>query len=277
MHTEQTIADPLNLAALYQAGLGGQWNSYREAATKMATDIKINIGFARIREAVAVSELPSEILSLFTDVGLLNRTARELLKAARAEGVTKLVARARKVDPSGKSRTELMALVCGIAEQPPMGRGTQRDRPLVIAKAYSDGLESGKWASPRDAAAKLGIDLKTITRAISIAALPGEVLALFPNIGANLGERLVRLTRVRGSKKMSALAIDAGRAIPRLSPEELMGHFLGLARGKARVTLRKSGGDLVLVYNLGPVDEVAETKISMIAVLLNAEQPVRPK
>ncbi|MFL9934937.1 hypothetical protein P0D88_38710 [Paraburkholderia sp. RL18-103-BIB-C] len=277
MHTEQTIADPLNLAALYHAGLGVQWNSYREAATRMATDFKINIGFARIREAVAVSELPSEILSVFTDVGLVNRTARELLKAAKAEGVTKLVERARKVDPSGKSRTDLMALVCGIAEQPPMGRGTQRDRPLVIAKTYSDGLERGKWASPKDAATKLGIDLKTITRAISIAALPGEVLALFPNIGANLGEHLVRLTRIRGSKKISALAIEAGRAIPRLSPEELMGHFLGLARGKARVTLRKSGGDLVLVYNLGPVDEVAETKISMLAVLLNAEQQVRPK
>ncbi|MBK5065701.1 hypothetical protein [Paraburkholderia domus] len=275
MHTEQAIADPLNLAALYQAGLGVQWNSYREAATRMATDFKINIGFARIREAVAVSELPSEILSLFSDVGLVNRTARELLKAAKAEGVTKLVARARKVDPSGKSRTDLMALVCG--DEQPMERGTQRDRPLLIAKTYSDGLEKGKWASPKEAAAKLGIDLRKITRAISIAALPGEVLALFPNIGANLGMHLVHLTRIRGSKKMNALAIEAGRAIPRLSPEELVGHFLGLARGKARVTLRKSGGDLVLVYNLGPVDEVAETKISMIAVLLNADQPVRPK
>ncbi|CAE6961921.1 hypothetical protein R70199_07384 [Paraburkholderia domus] len=241
----------------------------------MATDFKINIGFARIREAVAVSELPSEILSLFSDVGLVNRTARELLKAAKAEGVTKLVARARKVDPSGKSRTDLMALVCG--DEQPMERGTQRDRPLLIAKTYSDGLEKGKWASPKEAAAKLGIDLRKITRAISIAALPGEVLALFPNIGANLGMHLVHLTRIRGSKKMNALAIEAGRAIPRLSPEELVGHFLGLARGKARVTLRKSGGDLVLVYNLGPVDEVAETKISMIAVLLNADQPVRPK
>jgi len=30
-----------------------------------------------------------------------------------------------------------------------------------------------------------------------------------------------------------------------------------------------------LEYNLGPVSEVAESKISMMAVLLNAEQAVR--
>jgi hypothetical protein len=87
MHTERTIVDPLRLAAVYQAGYGVQWNSYREAATKLATQFNMHIGFARIREAVAVSELPAEILAIFNEAGLVNRTARKLLKAAKTQGV----------------------------------------------------------------------------------------------------------------------------------------------------------------------------------------------
>jgi hypothetical protein len=268
MHSSQTIADPLKLAVLYRAGFGVHWNSYRQAATKLTTILEMKIGFARIREAVAVSELPPEILGLFAEVGLVNRTARELLKAAKAQGVASLVARARKADPTGKSRTDLMNLVC--ADEAVVGHRTQRNKPLLLAETYSEGLKKGKWTSAEEAALSLGISRKTIARAISIAALPGEVLALFPNVGTRQGERLVHLNRIRGSKQMRALAVEAGRAIPRLSPEELIAHFLGIARGKAHATLRKSGADLVFVCNLGPVDELAETMISMLAAMVNS-------
>ncbi|BCG05643.1 hypothetical protein PPGU19_102110 (plasmid) [Paraburkholderia sp. PGU19] len=275
MHTKRTIADPLHLAALYHAGYGVQWNSYREAATALATRFKMNIGFARIREAVAVSELPSEILAIFNQVGLVNRTARKLVKAAKTEGVSTLVARARIVDSSGKSRATLTAaLVCG---EVAFERSTRLYKPLLLAKTYSDGLKEGEWASAKEAAETLGIDRQTVAKAISIATLPREVLALFPDVGVNLGERLVHLTKIRGSEKMKALAIEASRTIPRLSQEELIGHFVGLARNKAKVNLRKSGGNLVLEYHLGQINEVAESKISLMAALLNAEIPTRPK
>ncbi|MFP3647476.1 hypothetical protein [Paraburkholderia sp. SIMBA_054] len=274
MHTEPTIADPLHLAALYHAGYGVQWNSYREAATVLATQFNTNIGFARIREAVAVSDLPSEILAIFNEVGLVNSTARKLLKAANTEGASTLVARARKVDPSGKSRSTLTALVCG---EVTFQRSTRFYKPLLLAKTYGDGLKEGKWVSAKEAAERLGIDRRTVTKAISIASLPSEVLALFPDMRADLGERLVHLTKIRGSEKMKALAIEASRTIPRLSHEELIGHFVGLARNKAKVKLRRSGGNLVLEYHLGPVNEVAESKISLMAVLLNAEISTRPK
>ncbi|KAA0998647.1 hypothetical protein FVF58_43800 [Paraburkholderia panacisoli] len=142
MHTERIIADPLRLAALYHAGYGVQWNSYREAATKLATQLNMNIGFARIREAVAVSELPAEILAIFNEAGLVNRTARKLLKAAKTEGVSTLVARARKVDPSGKSRADLTSLVCG---EVAFERSTQHYKPLLLAETYGDGLKGGRW------------------------------------------------------------------------------------------------------------------------------------
>jgi hypothetical protein len=274
MHTERTIADPLHLAAVYQAGYGVQWNSYREAATKLATQFNIHIGFARIREAVAVSELPAEILAIFNEAGLVNRTARKLLKAAKTQGVSTLVARARKADPSGKSRSDLTALVCG---EVAFERSTQLYKPLLLAEMYVDGLKGGRWASAKEAAERLGIDWQTVTRAISIATLPGEVLALFPDVGVNLGVRLVHLTKIRGSEKMKALAIEASRTIPRLSQKELISHFVGLARNKARVKLRKSGDNLVLEYHLGPVNEAGESKLSLLAVLLNAEIPIRPK
>ncbi|BDC45296.1 hypothetical protein [Paraburkholderia terrae] len=274
MNIERTIADPLRLAALYHAGYGVQWNSYREAATKLATQFNMNIGFARIREAVAVSALPAEILAIFNEAGLVNRTARKLLNSAKTEGVSTLVARARKVDPSGKSRADLTSLVCG---EVAFERSTQLYKPLLLAETYRDGLKGGRWASAKEAAERLGIDRQTVTRAISISTLPNEVLALFPDVGVNLGVRLVHLTRIRGSEKMKALAIEASRTIPRLSQKELISHFVGLARNKARVKLRKSGGNLVLEYHLGPVNEVAESKISLMAVLLNAEIPIRPK
>lgn len=272
MPSEQTtFNDPLRLAALYQAGLGGQWRSYREASAKLAADFKVKIGFARIREAVAVSELPSEILGLFGEVGIANRTARELLKAANAQGVASLVERAQLVRPSGKSRTELMALICGL-------NGTvlkPRNKPLQLAKTYNDGLKDGKWKTSKEAATRLGIGERTINRAIAIASLPEEVLALFPSIGARTGQHLVELTRIRGDAHMITLAIEASREIPRLSPEELPGHFLGLARGKGRVALRKSGSNLILEYHLGPLDEEAESKICLLAMMLNAELPAK--
>jgi hypothetical protein len=170
----------------------------------------MHIGFARIREAVAVSELPAEILAIFNEAGLVNRTARKLLKAAKTQGVSTLVARARKADPSGKSRSDLTALVCG---EVAFERSTQLCKPLLLAEMYVDGLKGGRWASAKEAAERLGIDRQTVTRAISIATLPSEVLALFPDVGVNLGVRLVHLTKIRGSEKMKALAIEASRTI----------------------------------------------------------------
>src|SRR6516225_5500421 len=101
------MPDPLRLAALYHAGNGTHWSSYREAAVVLTEKLKIKVGFARIREAVAVSELPTEILTIFSEVGIVNKTARELLKAAKTYGVSSLVDRARTLDPQGKSRAQL--------------------------------------------------------------------------------------------------------------------------------------------------------------------------
>ncbi|OUL75506.1 hypothetical protein [Paraburkholderia hospita] len=219
MHKEHThAADPLRLAALYHAGKGIHWSSYRQATVVLSEKLKIKVGFARIREAVAVSELPTEILAIFSEVGIVNKTARELLKAAKAHGVASLVDRARTLDPRGKSRAQLSAHVCG--KHVLVGSKQQYSNPLLLADTYRKGLAEGRWVSMTGAAAHLGVHRQTIARANAIASLPGELLDLFPAISTEMGERLVCSVKIRGMKKMRALAIEAGRAIPRLSQDD---------------------------------------------------------
>ncbi|MBN3754321.1 hypothetical protein G3N95_15315 [Paraburkholderia sp. Tr-20389] len=276
MQTELThaAADPLRLAALYHAGNGIHWSSYRQAAVVLSEKLKVKVGFARIREAVAVSELPTEILAIFSEVGIVNKTARELLKAAKAHGVSSLVERARTLDPLGKSRAQLSAHVCG-------KRGLvgpkQQYLPLLLADTYREGIANGRWVSMTGAASHLGVHRETIARAKAIASLPGELLDLFPGISAEMGDRLVGLAKVRGMKKMRALAIEAASVIPRLSQDELVGHLVGLARNTASVKLDRSGGNLILTYNLGPVDDNVEIRLAMMAAILNAGGVVKPR
>ena len=72
-----------------------------------------------------------------------------------------------------------MKHVC--ANEAVVGQRAQRNKPLLLAAIYSEGLIKAKWASAEPAAVSLGMQRKTIARAISIAALRCEVLALFPN------------------------------------------------------------------------------------------------
>ncbi|MEM5289553.1 hypothetical protein ACFQ3P_33300 [Paraburkholderia sabiae] len=277
MQTELThmAADPLRLAALYHAGNGVHWSSYRQAAAVLTEKLKVKVGFARIREAVAVSELPAEILAIFSEVGIVNKTARELLKAAKARGVSSLVDRARTLDPQGKSRAQLSAHVCG---KDVLLRSTQQySNPLSLAETYSEGLAKGRWVSMTGAAAHLGVQRQAIAKATAIASLPSELLALFPAMTVKMGERLVGLAKIRGMKKMRALAIEAGGIIPRLSQDELVSHLVGLARNSASVKLDRSGGNLILTYDLGPVDEDAEMRLAMMAAFLNAGGVVKPR
>ncbi|WP_133667405.1 hypothetical protein [Paraburkholderia sp. BL10I2N1] len=132
------------------------------------------IGFARIREAVAVSELPAEVFQLFDVVGIVNHTARGLLRAAREHGLEALVARAKEVDATGKARAQILALLCD-GEVPATSYLRTSYRPLALAEKYNEGLRIGAWSSTTEAAHALGIHQSRIVKANKIASLPGEV------------------------------------------------------------------------------------------------------
>lgn len=106
-----------------------------------------------------------------------------------------------------------------------------------------------------------------------IAALPQEVKALFPHIGAKLGWKLVQLTKVRGSKTMRALAIQASKAIPRLSQQELINHFVGLKGKAVDVKIKTAAGKLVLEFHCNASDPDNETHLAMLAMWLNTTAP----
>jgi hypothetical protein len=262
--------DPLRLAALYQGGYGTQWNSLRAAAAQLKS-LNVKIGFARIREAVAVSELPPEVLGAFDLVGMINHTARGLLRAVREHGLETVVARANNVDPVGKTRAQILALLCG--DEPASLQERTRSQPLALAERYNEGRRTGAWSSPTEAAQCLGIQRTRISEANMIAALPEEVKALFPDIGAKLGWKLVQLTKVRGSKTMRALAIEASKTIPRLSQQELLNHFVGLKGNAVDVRVKRAAGKLVLEFHCDASDPDNETRLAMLATWLNTTSP----
>jgi hypothetical protein len=265
------VDDPLRLATLYRTGYGKQWNSLREAAAHLKA-FNMTIGFARIREAVAVSELPAEILQLFDVVGIVNHTARGLLRAVREHGLETLVARAREVDAVGKTRAQVLALICD-GEVATFSYQRTSYRPLALAERYNEGLRTGAWSSTTEAAQALGIHQSRIVEANKIAALPAEVKALFPSIGATLGWELVQLTKVRGRTAMKSVAIEASMAIPRLSRQELMNRFVGLKGRAVDVKVRRAAGKLVLEFHCDAGDPSSESHLSMIATWLSAINP----
>ncbi|MFM0032793.1 hypothetical protein PQR70_42045 [Paraburkholderia madseniana] len=265
------VDDPLCLATLYRTGYGTQWNSLREAAAHLKA-FNMTIGFARIREAVALSELPAEILQLFDVVGIVNHTARGLLRAVREHGLETLVARAREVNACGKTRAQVLALLCGTEVAASSYQRTSY-RPLALAERYNEGLRTGAWSSTTEAAQTLGIHQSRISEANMIAALPEEMKALFPNIRAKLGWQLVQLTKVRGSKTMRALAIEASKTIPRLSQQQLINHFVGLKGKAVDVRVKRAAGNLVLEFHCDASDPDNETRLAMLATWLNTTAP----
>ncbi|MEI5998527.1 hypothetical protein H3V53_15305 [Paraburkholderia bengalensis] len=57
------VADPLRWLLSTTPATVLNWSSYRQAAVVLTDKLKIKLGFAKMREAVAVSELPAAILS----------------------------------------------------------------------------------------------------------------------------------------------------------------------------------------------------------------------
>lgn len=163
------VDDPLRLATLYRTGFGTQWNSLREGAAHLKA-FNMTIGFARIREAVALSELPAEILQLFGDVGIVNHTARGL-RAVREHGLETLVARAREVNACGHTRAQVVALLCGTEVAASSYKRTSY-RPLALAERYK-GLRTGAWSSTTKAGHSLGTHQSRISEANMIAGFAG--------------------------------------------------------------------------------------------------------
>lgn len=262
--------DPLRLAELYQAGLGRHWNSLREGSNHLSA-LNLKVTAARIQQAVAIAEFPREILDLFKHTGLVNRTARELIRARNSHGLETLKARAAKIDSTGKSRTQLLALLCGDVVAGSSYRAHSKERPLLLDQRYRDGLAAGLWSSVREAARALGIDQPRLAKATQIASLPEEVRALFPGQALTfaLGWQLRQMIKLRGIEEIRRVAVAARSAVPALSQQELMNRFVGLSGSTVDVKIKRGEtGKLVIEFHCDVNDPGAETQLAMMAMWL---------
>ncbi|CAB3808254.1 hypothetical protein LMG28614_06764 [Paraburkholderia ultramafica] len=271
---QSVVDNPLHLAALYRTGYGKRWNSLREAS-KQLLSFNMRASANRIQQAVKVSEFPDEILNLFRQAGIVNRTARELIRAKNEQGLDRLTIRAGTIDPAGKSRTQILSLLCGNEGAGSSYRAYTNERPIVLNERYRDGLRSGLWSSTREAAEVMGVTQSRIAEAAMVAALPEEVQALFPgqSLTSAIGWQLVQLTKLRGSRAVREVAIEARASIPRLSRQQLMNRFAGLKGKGVDVKVKRAAGRLVLEFHCDADDPANETRLSMIAMWLRDVKP----
>ncbi|MGF6969647.1 hypothetical protein OKW43_006742 [Paraburkholderia sp. WC7.3g] len=223
-----------------------------------------------------ISAFPGEILDLFKHAGIVNRTARELIRASNEQGLEQLKIRAAAIDPAGKSRTQLCALLCGDEVAGSSYRAHSKERPLVLDQRYRDGLPSGLWSSTREAAQILGVDQARLVKASKIASLPEEVRLLFPGQALifALGWQLIQLTKLRGSEAIRQVAIAARATIPPLSQQELMNRFVGLEGNAVDVKVTPAtAGKLLLEFYCDADDPANETRLSMMAMWLRDVKP----
>ncbi|MGF6870677.1 hypothetical protein OKW35_000131 [Paraburkholderia sp. MM5477-R1] len=272
------IDDPLALAALYRAGLGSKWETMTEAAVAMAA-VGVRASKNRIVQAVAVSEFPTEILALFASVGMVNRTARELIRARNEQGIADMVARSASLNPAGKSRSEILAHVCNTRTTSGYRRTYTGESPLALNERYVQGCRSGLWSTVRQAADAMGISHSRLTMASAIAALPQELLNALPTGGLTFetGRALVDLVALRGEKVICEEAISVQNIVPRLSPQRLLSRLIGIDCSPVQVKVRRgkkkngrSGGLFVELY-LDPSDPESESRLETLVGLVNLE------
>ncbi|WP_027780433.1 hypothetical protein [Paraburkholderia caledonica] len=239
--TEKVVDDALRLAAIYKAGVGTQWNTYRQAAAKLSRLFETNLAPPRIAEALAVSRLPRVLTGLFDKAGLSSGNARALLRLASQRGESLLAASAAEIDTTGMDARDILRALRSGGEVSSRAAPPGLNAPLAIAAYYL----KGKFPSKGVAAAHMGIPQSRLSEAITIEkALPAEVKMLFPgdNLTFAAGKEIVRLIALRGVNNVRALAAEAGRSPRRPSPQLILNRLAGIDIPGVNVRVRKAPG-----------------------------------
>ncbi|BCQ29986.1 hypothetical protein NK8_81770 (plasmid) [Caballeronia sp. NK8] len=251
--------DPMALADLYNAGLGKNWSTQKEAVAAMAR-FSPKVTREALNRAIGVSKLPNEVLRLFEVAGIWPHTARVLVQLSRKYGATVLEERAKVIDATGKTWSEIIALLDGREAVPPK-RAARYSSPLTVAAEYKQGLTDGRWTSINSA-----VDMckewerRTVARAIAISNLPPEVLELFVYrpLTFSTGATLLRIQKAMGAEELARRAAEMLKAPRRRSTDEIVASLLR-ARSNAgpNMTVRMDGTDMVIVFKV-PVDDPEE-------------------
>ncbi|MFM0440391.1 hypothetical protein PQQ84_28320 [Paraburkholderia strydomiana] len=243
-----------------------------------------NASANRIQQALAVSEFPREVLDLFKGVGMVNRTARELIRMRNEQGMEQIVARAIEIDPAGKSRSQILALICGI-ENGRHFRSYQRETPLSLNQRYRDGIESGLWSTMRQAGKMMEVSPSRLAEASAIAALPQEVLDLFivDALTFTMGRSLRNIIQLRGIETIKKRAIAARYLIPRPTGQDLLDRLVGIdspslhAKLKRRRAKGGEPGGLFVELHIDDADLDSERDLDTILALMKFQRANSPQ
>jgi len=251
--------DPIALADLYHAGLDKNWSNQKEAVAAMAR-FSPKVTREALNRAIGASKLPNEVLCLFEVAGIWPRTARALVHLSRKYGVTVLKDRAKAIDPTGKTWSEIIALLDGREAVRPK-RTVGAPSALALASEYKQGLAQGRWTSIRSA-----VDIckewerRTVSQAVAISNLPPEVLELFiyRPLTFSVGATLLQIQKALGAEELARRAAEMLDAPRRRSTDEIVASLLkARINGGANMTVRSDGTQMVFVFKV-PVDEPEE-------------------
>jgi hypothetical protein len=183
--------------------------------------------------------MPEVVLALFQSTGVVNRTARELVRVARKIGVEELERRAKEVDPKGRSWTEIVAILEGKEPSAPRYVTSSVTGPLERASHYHQGLAAKAWLTVSEAAEITGWDRADLSKAVAVSKLPATALDLFDGkrFTKELGETLLAIQRWVGLEKMVQNAKTLHEFPKRRTRDELVTALAG-AKSDPDFTLR---------------------------------------
>ena len=259
--TVKSIAQsPLALAALYRSGLGKTWENQKQAAEALA---RLKVTRTHINRAVRLTALPEAVLSLFSSVQILDRTARELLRVQRKLGAKQLEQRAAVINPEGRSWSEIVAMLEGKEPVSPAYRlhysGTG---PLERAAQFAEGLAANTWSTISEAAEVTGWNRRDLSTAIAISNLPLAVISLFDgkNLSNNVGKTLIGIERAIGAEKLLRNARAIHDRPKRRTTDELINALAGTG-GSSGMSLNIRGTPSTLTFEMTFQVEDAEQLI----------------
>ncbi|CAL8480959.1 hypothetical protein [Caballeronia sp. S22] len=219
--------NPLALATVYRDGLGRLWQNQKEAAESLA---RFGVKREDVNRALRVSAMPADVLLLFTESGLIGRTARELIRIERAIGREALARRARAIAKEGKSWAEIVHLLD--SKSPPLperGGKPQVDLPFARARQFVEGVAANRWSTMTEAAKLQGWGDKRLAVAIAVSKLPPVITELFDEKRFTHGnaKTLLALVRTLGVSKVARNAKLLSEQPGRRSPAVILDYLAG--------------------------------------------------
>ncbi|BAO92980.1 hypothetical protein [Caballeronia cordobensis] len=239
--------NPLALASLYKDGLGRHWKNQTEAAKSLS---RFGVKREHVNRAMRIASMPADVLLLFTETGLIDRTARELIRLERSVGRATLELRAQSISKKGRSWCELVELLEGKSPTP-RKPAPQVALPFVRASLYEEGVASKEWSTMTEAAKRQGWGTRHLQNATALAKLPPVITGLFDpdQFSSRNAETLLALIRSVGLSKITRHAKLLSEQPGRRSTTKILEYLAGGSDdADCKLSVRRTSKDLTFSF-----------------------------